>query len=106
MEYTIIEYSMRLMDTFELSPQRRRICLEYDSAIGSAIADIRMDQGLDQALVAESFGCKQPLISKLEKGQRALKVSELNLLANALGISRDALVEKLLEGIDATELRR
>lgn len=82
---------------------RKRKALAYDGSIGDAIAKVRYKQQLRQGDVADAFGCEQPLISKLEAGQRSLKFSELPALSRALGVSRDELVKELLEALDRVD---
>lgn len=100
LEYLDTEYMFVPMSHGESILLRRRLVLEYDSSIGRAIARLRKEAGLNQEAVAREFCCDQPLISKLEKGQRSLKFSEVNALAYSLGIPRDLLVKRLLDAID------
>lgn len=79
---------------------RKKIILEFDTSLGKALTHIREDQDLTQDDIADSLGCKQPLISKIEAGQRSLKFAEVGLFATALGISRDELVVALLYAMD------
>lgn len=82
---------------------RKRIVVDYDCRIGDAIAEIRLNRGLDQASVAEAFGCQQPIISKIEQGQRSVKVSEVGLLAEALKIPPERFARILLDSIDVDD---
>ena len=83
---------------------RKKLVLEYDKSLGRAIATLRGDQHLSQGTVAKGFGCEQPLISKLEAGQRSRKFSEVTSLARALGVPRERLVDALLEALDTVEM--
>ena len=87
------------MSIQENMQKRKQQALLYDEAIGDAVASVRYDQRLRQGDVAEAFGCEQPLISKLEAGQRSLKFCEIHALASALNISVDELVDRLLSAI-------
>ena len=67
-----------------------------DYAIGHALATLRERQGKRQGDVAEALGCEQSLISKIECGQRSIKLREMPLLASALGLTPQELQEALL----------
>ena len=92
------------METKNVTLQHKRQVLKYDGAIGDTIRSIREREGLRQSEVARGFRCHQPEISKLEAGQRSLKVSELGMLADALGMSLDELVSQLVEALSKTEV--
>lgn len=69
---------------------------ELDRALGRAVALLREQQGKNQSQVARSLGCQQPLVSKLEHGERSLKVTELTPLAEALDISCEELLSVIV----------
>lgn len=83
----------------------KRLVLEYDSSIGEALRRIRHMRGLRQEDVARSLGYGQATLSKLEAGQRSLKVAELPLFADALGMTRDELSDVLLADIEEQRTR-
>lgn len=60
--------------------------LELDREVGRAVAQLREQRGKKQTQVAQSLGWQQPLVSKLENGERSLKVAELKNLAKALDV--------------------
>jgi len=47
---------------------------------------LRIEAGLTQEDLAEQIGCTQSEISRIEKGERAIKVDRLLKLAAALGV--------------------
>ena len=87
------------MDADNMTLLHKRQVLDADGAIGATVRAIRERQGLRQSEVAAGFRCHQPEISKLEAGQRALKVSELVLLAEALDVSLKDLVAELIDAL-------
>ncbi len=91
------------MDTSFDTQHRKRLSLSYDRLIGYVLAKARENAGRSQCAVARLFGCKQSLVSKMELGQRSIKVSELPLLALALDIPEQELRSLLLAVLDLTE---
>lgn len=79
---------------------RKQLVVECDVVIGHALAMLREGQNLNQSEVAKRLGCGQPLVSKIESGQRSLKFAEVDIYAQVLGISRDELVDALNKAID------
>ncbi len=67
-----------------------------DYAIGHAFAVLREQKGLTQGDIAEALGCEQSLISKVESGQRSIKLREMPFFAAALGLTSQELQEALL----------
>jgi transcriptional regulator with XRE-family HTH domain len=78
---------------------RKQVILENDGLIGAALSMIREQQGLRQDEVASRLGCGQPLISKIEAGQRSLKFAEIDLFAAALEVSREHFVSTVLDAM-------
>lgn len=78
---------------------RKKAVLDYDSSIGGAIAYLRKCQKLDQHDVAEHLECSQSLISKIEAGQRSIKVAELAIFADAMGLPIDAVIDIVREAL-------
>lgn len=57
--------------------------------IGQRIAQLREEQGLTQAALAEMIGMQQQHISRLEKGRYSARLDLLATVAAALGGSVD-----------------
>lgn len=60
--------------------------------LGARIATLRKERGLTQVQLAEILGVSQQTVTSFEKGRRRVPVSQLPVLARALGLS----VEELL----------
>ena len=84
------------METSDVTIARKRMILEFDSSIGHTISELRTARNLKQEDIADALGCGQPLISRLEAGQRSLKFAEVGIFAEALGMTREELVMHLL----------
>lgn len=50
------------------------------------IKTIRLEKGISQKILADSLGVDISAISNVENGKRELKVSELAIIANSLGV--------------------
>lgn len=50
------------------------------------IKEIRLNKGIGQKLLADALNVDTAVISNLETGKRELKVSELEIIANCLGV--------------------
>ena len=50
------------------------------------IKEIRLEKGIPQKLLADALSVDDSVISNIEKGKRELKVSELEIIANCLGV--------------------
>ena len=50
------------------------------------IVAIRKEKGLNQSVIAEAMNADNAVVSNIEKGKRELKVSELEIIAKALGV--------------------
>jgi transcriptional regulator with XRE-family HTH domain len=61
--------------------------------LGLRIAEQRKAQGLTQAHLGELVGATQQQIASFEIGRRRIRVSTLPLLAKALGVSIETLVD-------------
>ena len=60
--------------------------------IGRNIARYREAAGLTQAILAEEIGISTAFISRVERGQKKMKVETLYATAEALNVSVDALL--------------
>ena len=50
------------------------------------IIKIRREKGISQELIADSLRVDTSVVSNIENGKRELKVKELEIIANALGV--------------------
>lgn len=67
---------------------------ENDRRVGRVLRSIRERQGITQLALAMRLGLPQSLVSKIETGTRALKLSEVFMYADALGCDvNDIIVE-------------
>ena len=62
--------------------------------IGANIAKYRSEKGLTQAELAERVGITAAFVSRVERGQKMLKVETLSIIAHELHVSCDALLRK------------
>lgn len=78
-----------------------KLVTEADAAVGAGLRDVRRAVGktLDEA--AELSGISKPVISKIERGERACRVPELGLLADAYGVTAGLLADAILGDADA-----
>lgn len=83
MGYNKTEYSVNGMNV-----DANRTC-------GKCLSQIRREQGITQVELAKKLGVPQSFISKVETGERSLRVYEQFAYAEALGIAVGALVQRL-----------
>ena len=62
--------------------------------IGNNIAKYRVLAGLTQAQLAERIGVSTPFLSRIERGQKLMKLQTLCEIGNALNVSYDALLRE------------
>ncbi len=62
--------------------------------IGTNIARYRNEKGLTQAELAERVGITTAFVSRVERGQKMLKVETLSIIAHELQVSCDALLRQ------------
>ena len=74
---------------------------ESDRRVGRVLRGIREKQGITQLTLAMKLGLPQSLVSKIETGARALKLSEVFLYADALGYDVSKLVVEVGEAVRA-----
>jgi transcriptional regulator with XRE-family HTH domain len=60
--------------------------------LGARIAALRKDQGMTQVQLAETMDVSQQTAASWKVGRRGVAVSNLPLLARALGVSVEALI--------------
>ncbi len=69
--------------------------VDANKTCGKCLSQIRREQGITQVELAKRLGMPQSFVSKIETGERSLKVYEQFAYARALGISSEALVQRL-----------
>ena len=62
--------------------------------LGENIAKYRTEQGMTQAYLAEMVGVSTAFLSRVERGQKMMKVPTLLATADALYVSCDALLRE------------
>lgn len=55
--------------------------------IVKSIKEIRLQKSINQQQIADALNVDVAVVSNIEKGKRDLKVKELEIISNALGIS-------------------
>lgn len=76
---------------------------EADRAAGSVLAAARVSRGLDLRQVEAATYITKSVISRIERGERACRVTELITLAEAYGASPTRLFEAVARAIAETE---
>lgn len=66
--------------------------LAFFARLGARIAHLRKEQGITQVQLAETLGVSQQTITAYEVGRRRIQVSALPVIAQALGVTVEALV--------------
>ena len=69
--------------------------------VGCVLRAVRVAAGLTQVKVAEQLGVPQSYISKLESGERSLRVAELFAYAVALEVDAHELVDEIQKALVA-----
>lgn len=72
------------------------------SLIGKNIRILRENMGFTQKSIANFLKVDQSMISKIEKGERALSVDMLDKLATLFGIATEQIEEKNIEKTELT----
>ena len=67
--------------------------VEFDKELGKKIKVIRGRKGLSQEFVAKKLGINRIALSRIERGERKIKVEELKKLAEVFNISADVLLD-------------
>ncbi len=58
---------------------------KYSNNIGARIAEIRKEQGMSQADLADKCGMQRPNITRIETGSCGITLNVLEKIAQALG---------------------
>lgn len=86
-----------------LQRARRKIATEIDSISAFSITKLRLNAGLSQAELAKMMGTQQPAIARLEKGQTEPQLSTIQKLAEAFGVSPEAVCTAFINTKNAIE---
>lgn len=79
--------------------------VDANKVCGRCLARMRQESGLTQVDIARALGVPQSFVSKVETGERSLKLYEQFDYARALGISAPALSERLQSEMDMAGLK-
>lgn len=63
--------------------------------VGQCLRDLRIKQRLTQEAVAERLAGDQAFVSKVESGERGVKLGEIFAFADALGIETFEMIDAL-----------
>lgn len=63
--------------------------------VGQCLRDLRTKQRLTQEAVAERLAGDQAFVSKVESGERGVKLGEIFAFADALGIETFEMIDEL-----------
>ena len=69
--------------------------VDANRTCGKCLSQIHREQGITQVELAKKLGVPQSFISKVETGERSLRVYEQFAYAEALGITVGVLVQRL-----------
>lgn len=69
---------------------------QVDIAVGTVLRQIRCEGDYDQREFARLIHSNQASVSKIESGARALKLNELALIADRVGIPVSVLISRIL----------
>lgn len=69
--------------------------VDANRTCGKCLSQIRREQGITQVELAKKLRVSQSFISKVETGERSLRVYEQFAYAEALGITVGVLVQRL-----------
>ncbi len=79
--------------------------VDANKVCGRCLARMRQESGLTQVDIARALGVPQSFVSKIETGERSLKLYEQFDYARALGISAPALSERLQSEMNMAGLK-
>lgn len=80
--------------------------VSINKACGKCLAKMRRAAGLTQVELARKMGVPQSFVSKVETGERSLKLYEQFAYANAIGINIHKLVDEIEQTIKSCKYRR
>ncbi len=66
--------------------------LREQPELGARIRELRLEAGIEQSVVAETLGLRQPDVSKIERGDRSVSASELFRIADLLDVAMDTIL--------------
>lgn len=73
--------------------------IELNRIVGGNLRTVRLDQGVTQVELARRLDAPQSFVSKVESGERALKLYEVYWYAEALEVSVEELVRSSGRGV-------
>lgn len=79
--------------------------VDANKVCGKCLARMRKEAGLTQVDLARTLGTPQSFISKIETGERSLRVYEQFEYAEALGLSIHDFALSLRSSLDKAEVR-
>jgi transcriptional regulator with XRE-family HTH domain len=80
----------------------RRQTNTIEKALGAVVTELRIQNGVSQAALADRLGYSSSYISKLERGQMNPTLRTLFDLADSLGVEPDALVKAMKRSFETT----
>ncbi len=75
----------------------------YSSLVGYELEKLRLERGIDQAVLAAACGMSQPVLSRLERGKASISIDQLFVICQALRISAAAVVANATEAVSAIQ---
>lgn len=80
-----------------LQRTRKRIAREIEDNSAFSIVKLRLSAGLSQEELARMIGTQQPAIARLERGQSEPQISTIEKLAQAFGVSPEAVFSAFMK---------
>jgi transcriptional regulator with XRE-family HTH domain len=78
---------------------------ETDTIIGGVIRDARVERGVSQAALAEALEWDRCTIVTIEKGTRALSLSEIWMMATGLGLNSGSFMDRVEKAVKRSRRR-
>lgn len=72
-------------------------------ALIEALTKTRKEAGLSQMALAERLHCHQSMIARIESGERRIDVVELVVLARAIGVDANAILQSVAAVVDGKQ---
>ena len=87
--------------------------ITYGALVGQVILNYRKRTGVDQVVIAKALGITQSAYSRLEKGQSAMNLTQLRVVAGQFGVASsdllteaDTLAARLrFQGVEVTDAK-